>query len=245
MSAASGLLPAVQSDPNAALATVDHPDLPDPLAEMEPMELRDFVETPESADRLLLQDPTPAPSSPTSAPAKLHLGLLDPRDLPETMVLPEIRDLLETTDSPADRDLVDPPDHLDQLDNLDQRDLPVLLETSDPLLLLLRVAPALLVALELVVAPDSLAALETMDAQDPLALRATEDPLDNPAPPDSPEPQENLECPVLPEAATTAHPLVWPPDIKRRKSNDWSGSTSDHHMFFVFLVFCMSNVSEQ
>jgi hypothetical protein len=197
------------------------------------MEPKDSADPPESVVRLLPPDPTPALSSPTSALAKPSLAHRDPRDPEETMEPPENRDQEETMDSPDLRDLVDPPDHLDQLDNPETVDNLVPQVSSAPLPQPHKDAPVPLVAPETVEAQDSLVAQETMDAPDPLDHKENVDSL---VPLVAQEAMANPESPVSPEpqeAATTAHPLVWPLDIKPTAERRRTTAILD--FLFVFL----------
>ncbi len=246
MSAVSSLHPSPPPDQHAAHATAELLDLPVLPAAMESTGLMEFAEPQESADQPLPQDPTPALFSPTSAHAKPKPDPRDLRDPAETMVPPETRDQPETTVLLEHRDHEDPLAHPAQLETQDQGDPPEHPDNSAQLPLHPRDAPAPLDAKDHVEPLASLVAMETMDAQEPPGLRATvatqapsaaQEPMDSPV---------NLVCPAPQEAATTAHPPVWPMDIKRLlQERQWSRTTRIACLyillFFVSPVFTNTN----
>ena len=150
-----------------------------------------------------------------------HLEAMDDLDLTDPLVLPDSPDNpddLEIQDHPENLepfDLAKPhhPVHLDNLDVPDNLDRPV-----DPVNLAKMVTtdhPANPDPLEMADHPDAMANLEALEIQDLL---------------------------VPQEAATTAHQLVWLPDIKMQHP-DIRTRHSRGHLFLSFLLYCLINFS--
>lgn len=164
-----------------------------------------------------------------NAHAPESLDLLDHLDNEATMDHPETMAPLETTD---DLEMLDLSVHLDSLDNPDDPETEDHLENPelfDPDKLHHPANPVNLDVPDNLDNPADLEKLAKMVTTDHPANLAALETLDHPAATENQEAQENLETLELQEAATTAHQLVWHPDIRTKLCRG--------HLIYSFLTF--------